>query len=115
MEARVRARSEFATLVAVEDIPSRQLRNNTASVLRHVASGQHLRILVGGQPVAVLGPLPTHSKPRFVAVARLAAAASGRPPDADFAARFTADLVALGGGTTDDMDDPWERSDAGTR
>jgi prevent-host-death family protein len=39
------------------DIPQRQLRNNTAELLRRVERGEHLRITVHGHPVADLVPV----------------------------------------------------------
>ena len=39
------------------DIPQRELRNETAAVLRRVEAGERLRITVNGHPVAELGPL----------------------------------------------------------
>jgi prevent-host-death family protein len=45
-----------ATLVAVK-VTSRELRNNTAGVLRRAAAGESVQITVNGEPVAELGPL----------------------------------------------------------
>lgn len=39
------------------EVPQRQLRNDTASLLRRVEAGEHLRITVHGHPVAELVPL----------------------------------------------------------
>jgi prevent-host-death family protein len=39
------------------DIPQRELRNNTAELLRRVERGERLRITVHGHPVAELVPL----------------------------------------------------------
>ncbi len=39
------------------DIPQRQLRNNTADLLRRVEAGERLRITVHGHPVAELVPV----------------------------------------------------------
>ena len=39
------------------DVPQRQLRNNTAELLRRVEAGERLRITVHGHPVAELVPL----------------------------------------------------------
>jgi prevent-host-death family protein len=39
------------------DIPQRELRNNTAELLRRVESGERLRITVHGHPVAELVPI----------------------------------------------------------
>ena len=39
------------------DVPQRELRNNTASLLRRVESGERIRITVHGHPVAELVPV----------------------------------------------------------
>ena len=39
------------------EVPQRDLRNNTAELLRRVERGERLRITVHGHPVAELGPL----------------------------------------------------------
>jgi len=39
------------------DVPQRELRNNTADLLRRVEGGETLRITVHGHPVAALVPL----------------------------------------------------------
>jgi prevent-host-death family protein len=44
------------SLVATE-VPQRELRNNTASLLRRVEAGERLRITVHGHPVAELVPI----------------------------------------------------------
>jgi prevent-host-death family protein len=50
-------RSECNTVVAMNDVSSRELRNQTASVLRRVEAGERLRITVNHRPVAELVPL----------------------------------------------------------
>lgn len=44
------------SLMATE-VPQRELRNNTASLLRRVEAGEQLRITVHGHPVADLVPV----------------------------------------------------------
>jgi len=39
------------------EVPQRELRNNTASLLRRVEAGEQLRITVHGHPVAALVPI----------------------------------------------------------
>lgn len=39
------------------NVPQRELRNNTASLLRRVEAGEQLRITVHGHPVAELVPI----------------------------------------------------------
>jgi prevent-host-death family protein len=46
------------------DVPQRQLRNNTADLLRRVEAGERLRITVHGHPVAEL--VPVERNDRFV-------------------------------------------------
>lgn len=45
-----------ATVVAVK-VASRELRNDTAGVLRRAAAGESVEITVNGEAVAELGPL----------------------------------------------------------
>lgn len=45
---------DCATLVAVTDIAARELRNNTADVLRRVGAGEQVTITSRGRPVAQL-------------------------------------------------------------
>jgi prevent-host-death family protein len=40
------------------DVSVRELRNNTADVLRRVEAGERLRVTVDRRPVAELSPLP---------------------------------------------------------
>jgi len=46
------------------DVPQRELRNNTAGLLRRVEAGERLRITVHGHPVAEL--VPTDRAQQFV-------------------------------------------------
>jgi prevent-host-death family protein len=39
------------------EVPQRELRNNTAALLRRVEAGEQLRITVHGHPVAELVPI----------------------------------------------------------
>jgi prevent-host-death family protein len=41
----------------VSDVSARDLRNNTASLLRRVEAGERLRVTMSRRPVAQLGPL----------------------------------------------------------
>lgn len=54
-----------ATIVAMADIASRDLRNRTKSVLARVEAGESVRITVGGRPVAIL--VPVGRRPRWLA------------------------------------------------
>ena len=53
------------------DVSVRELRNQTADVLRRVEAGERLRVTVDRRPVAELAPLPARNewvpRPRVVA------------------------------------------------
>jgi prevent-host-death family protein len=75
-------------------VASRELRNDTAGVLRRATAGEVVEVTVNGEPVAELGPIReqrSHWTPRAVFAARLART------QADPALR--ADLRALTGDT----------------
>jgi prevent-host-death family protein len=77
-------------------VASRELRNDTAGVLRRAAGGEPLEITVNGEPVAELGPLRrnrSHWTPRTEFLALL------RHSQAD--PELSADLAALAGDTGD--------------
>ena len=79
-------------------VATRDLRNDTAGVLRRVQAGEEIVITVNGKPVAQLVPLsPTTRRwlPRAELSRRLATA------QADPGLR--ADLARLAGETTDDL------------
>lgn len=44
------------------EVPSRELRNNTAAVLRRVQAGEEITITVRGKPVAEVVPLGARRK-----------------------------------------------------
>jgi prevent-host-death family protein len=70
-------------------ITQRELRNDSAAVLREVQAGQTITVTRNGTPVAELRPIPPR---RFVPRAAIADAAR-RAPRVDFA-RLRADLDA---------------------
>lgn len=77
-------------------VASRELRNDTAGVLRRAAAGESLEITVNGEAVAELGPLRTHRShwtPRAELVARL--------PGVQADPGLARELAALGGDTSD--------------
>jgi prevent-host-death family protein len=79
-------------------VASRELRNDTAGVLRRVDAGEDITITVRGRPVAVLTPVrPRRRKwltnAEFLARLRRARADPG----------LRTDLAALAGDTTDDL------------
>ncbi|HEX9700751.1 MAG TPA: type II toxin-antitoxin system prevent-host-death family antitoxin [Acidobacteriota bacterium] len=71
-------------------ITQRQLRNDSAAVLREVQAGKRFTVTRNGMPVAELRPLPPH---RFVPRAAIADAAR-RAPRVDLV-RLRADLDAV--------------------
>lgn len=80
------------------DVPSRDLRNDTAGVLRRVQDGDDITITVSGRPVARLVPLQRSWRrwlPKAELVRRL------RIAQADPGLRV--DLARLAGDTTDDL------------
>lgn len=79
-------------------VPSRELRNDTAGVLRRAESGEDVVITVNGRDVARLVPVAR----RPTSVDTRAFLASLPQPDPEFAA----DVAAVRGDeTTDDL--PW--------
>lgn len=79
-------------------VASRELRNDTAGVLRRAASGESIEITVNGEAVARIAPLSTprsHWTSRTEFVSRLARIQSDAGLAADLAA-LDADTVELG-------------------
>lgn len=77
-------------------VASRELRNDTAGVLRRVARGESLHITVNGEAVAELGPLRNHRShwtPRSEFLATL--------PGMQADAALTAVLQELSGDTSE--------------
>jgi prevent-host-death family protein len=82
----------------MSSVPSRELRNDTAGVLRRVEAGEHVTITVNGRPVAEMVPVQRTRRSwirREELVARL------RRAQADPGLRD--DLARLAGETTDDL------------
>ncbi len=82
----------------MSDVASRDLRNDTAGVLRRVQAGEDITITVKGRPVAMLtaaGPPRRRwlAKTEFLARLRRAQADPG----------LRDDLALLAGDTTDDL------------
>lgn len=71
-------------------ITQRELRNDSAAVLREVQSGHTLVVTRNGTPVAEIRPLP----PRQFVPREVIAAAGRRAPRVDFP-RLRADLDAI--------------------
>jgi prevent-host-death family protein len=82
----------------MNEVATRELRNDTAGVLRRVQAGEEIVITVNGKPAAKLVPLPAAGRrwlPRAELARRLALA------QADPGLRD--DLAELAGETTDDL------------
>lgn len=75
-------------------VASRELRNDTAGVLRRAAAGEALEITVNGEPVATLGPLEGSRSPWIPKAALLARLLDGQADPA-----LAADLDRLAGDT----------------
>ncbi|HEY2508112.1 MAG TPA: type II toxin-antitoxin system prevent-host-death family antitoxin [Streptosporangiaceae bacterium] len=78
-------------------VPARELRNNTAGVIRRMQAGEEIVLTVNGKPVGQLVPLPESqqrpiSRAEFVRRMRYAQADPG----------LRDDLAHLAGETTDD-------------
>lgn len=79
-------------------VPSRELRNNTAGVLRRMQAGEEIVITVNGKPVGELVPL-REFQPRWISRAEFVRRM--RHAQADPGLRE--DLARLAGETTDDL------------
>lgn len=82
----------------MSEVASRELRNNTAGLLRRVQGGEDVTVTVNGKPVAVL---TAHHPPRRRLVSRTEFLQRLHQAPADPGLR--ADLAALAGDTTDDL------------
>jgi prevent-host-death family protein len=82
----------------MSEVPSRDLRNDTAGVLRRVENGDDVVITVKGRPVAALVPIQ-RARRRWIRRAELVERL--RISQADPGLR--ADLARLAGDTTDDL------------
>ena len=82
---------------ARDEIPQRELRNDTGKVLKRVARGERLRVTVRGRPVADL--VPVSEARRFVGRSEFGAILLEDPLDP----AFEADVRAALGGTVDEL------------
>lgn len=80
------------------EVASRELRNDTAGVLRKVEEGETVVITRRGKPVADLVPHSVRS-PRWITPAQVMAIRKVASADST----FRADIERLSGGTTDDL------------
>ena len=84
-------------------VPQRELRNNTAALLRRVEAGERLTITVHGHPVAELGPVETRRR-TFVPREEIIEALSGLlDPDDPWAEEIRAERNA-----EPEAEDPFE-------
>lgn len=81
----------------MDQIASRDLRNNTRALLDRVDAGEVLTITINGRPVAVLAP--AGRRPRWISGDELVRRFGRRQADSG----LTADLERLAPGTTDDL------------
>jgi prevent-host-death family protein len=82
------------------EVALRDLRNKTSEVLRRVEAGEELTVTVNGRGVAQLVPLPR--RPRFLPWQQVLA----HQADPGLAE----ELRELLPDTTDDIEDPWEKT-----
>jgi prevent-host-death family protein len=80
------------------EVASRDLRNDTAGVLRRVQDGEQVVITVSGRPVAELVPLQRQRR-RWLGRAELVRRLESAQADAG----LRDDLARLAGDTTDDL------------
>ncbi|MBN4059489.1 type II toxin-antitoxin system prevent-host-death family antitoxin [Acidimicrobium ferrooxidans] len=79
------------------DVASRELRNNTRSLLDRVSAGEHITITVDGRAVAELKP--PADRPVWMASSRFSQFVLRHQADS----ALTADLASLSNETTDDL------------
>jgi prevent-host-death family protein len=91
--------------MATEEVPQRELRNNTAELLRRVERGERLRITVHGHPVADL--VPADRPAAFVPFSEVCAGLRGllAKHDRGLEAELREELL------TGEPQDPFERYD----
>lgn len=80
-------------------VASRDLRNHTSAVLRQVAQGTPVTVTVNGRAVAEIQPVRA-TRQHFLSRDDLARLVTHHQADPG----LTADLEALAGDTTDDLD-----------
>jgi prevent-host-death family protein len=83
---------------SMPEVPSRDLRNDTAGVLRRVQAGEDITITVRGRPVALLTPVRPKRR-RWLTAAEFLTRLQRAQADPG----LRADLAILAGDTTDDL------------
>jgi prevent-host-death family protein len=81
-------------------IPARELRNNTAEVLRRVEAGEEIEVLRDNRPVAKIIPFPRRS--RWLSATEIGGELARLGPDGT---GWTEELRETLSETTDDL--PW--------
>jgi prevent-host-death family protein len=84
------------------EVASRELRNDTAGVLRRVEKGEDVTITANGRPVARLVPV-RHSGRRWLTREEFLSRVAGTQADP----AMREDLRRVFDETTDDLGDPW--------
>lgn len=79
------------------EVASRELRNNTRSLLNRVEAGEEVTITVGGRPVAILQPVGR--RPRWLGRDEFVRRAASHQADA----ALREDLAELAPDSTDDL------------
>ena len=85
---------------SMSTVASRELRNDTAGVLRRVQAGEEVTVTVNGRPVAVIAAVRPRRR-RWVSKAELIKRLETSQADPD----LRNDLAELAGETTDELDD----------
>ena len=81
----------------MRSVASRELRNQTRSLLDRVATGEAITITVDGRPVALLAPVPR--RVRWMSRESFLRTVTAHQADAD----LRQELAALASDTTDDL------------
>jgi prevent-host-death family protein len=88
------------------EVPSRELRNNTAAVLRRVQEGEEITITVRGKPVAEVVPIGSRRK-KGLTFAELFDRLENLPGEHD--PTFARDMERIKGEYSDEVPlHPWE-------
>ncbi|CAN5695491.1 type II toxin-antitoxin system Phd/YefM family antitoxin [soil metagenome] len=82
------------------EVASRELRNNTRSLLERVEAGEAVTITVDGRPIAVLQPVGR--RPRWLGRGEFVGRVGSHQADP----KLREDLAALAPGSTDDLPAP---------
>ena len=93
------ARLQMCYSRSMTRVASRELRNDTAGVLRRVQAGEEVTITVNGQPVAVISAASPRRR-RWLTKSELLQRLQTSQADAG----LREDLAELAGETTDDLD-----------